>query len=181
MMRDWHLTDVLASLRQQDERALHLMVAKRRRLTDTIMRVVTELGDARMVVGLVLGVSAGFPELATYAAFTLVSSHVLVQLLKRAVNRARPCLPAGTARLLEPPDRFSFPSGHAAASLSLALTFAVALPPTSAALLLGLAILTGLSRAYLGVHYPGDVLAGWLLAWGCSLLAGPALRMLAGF
>ena len=179
-MRDWHFTDMLASLRQQDERTLHLMVANRRRLTDAIMRLVTELGDARMVVGAVLGSWLGYPELATRAAFTLVSSHLLVQLLKRVVNRSRPCLPAGTQRLLEPPDRFSFPSGHAAASLSLALTFASALPPAASAVLLGLAVLTGLSRAYLGVHYPGDVLAGWLLAWGCSLLATPTLGRLAG-
>ena len=66
--------------------------------------------------------------------------------------------------LIEPEDRFSFPSGHAAAGLAVALPIAVAIGGLlgAAVLLFGLAV--GVSRCYLGVHYPGDVLMGWLLA-----------------
>ncbi len=70
------------------------------------------------------------------------------------------------------PDRFSFPSGHAASSLALALSAAAYLPAPLAAAITGWALVTGISRCYLGVHYPGDVVAGWALAWGAVLLGG---------
>jgi undecaprenyl-diphosphatase len=61
------------------------------------------------------------------------------------------------------PDRFSFPSGHAAASMSVALGYGVTFP-VLALPLLALALLVGFSRVRLGVHFPGDVLAGQVLA-----------------
>ena len=90
--------------------------------------------------------------------------------MKRTIDRPRPRLPVGTALLLEPPDRFSFPSGHAAASLSVGLPIAGALPPEVGGMVIAVALLVGLSRCYLGVHYPGDVLMGWLLAAGAVWL-----------
>jgi len=68
-------------------------------------------------------------------------------------------------------DTFSFPSGHAAGSMvaygmlaafgwfifPFAISFAVSV------LVLALVVYIGLSRVYLGAHYPSDVLAGWLL------------------
>ena len=99
-------------------------------------------------------------------------SHLVVQLIKRTVSRGRPRMPSGVQALVQPPDRFSFPSGHAASSLSVALAVAVMLPAPLGALLVGLAMVVGLSRCYLGVHYPGDVLMGWLLALAGLLAAG---------
>jgi undecaprenyl-diphosphatase len=61
------------------------------------------------------------------------------------------------------PDRFSFPSGHATASLAVALAYAMVFPLWAGPLLL-LALLVGFSRIRLGVHYPSDVLVGQLLA-----------------
>ena len=94
----------------------------------------------------------------------LTASHRLAQLRKRSVSRPRPQLPAGVSSLAEVPDRFSVPSGPAAAALSLALPTSLALPVAAGALLLGVACLVGVSRCHLGVHDPGDVGAGWLLA-----------------
>jgi undecaprenyl-diphosphatase len=99
----------------------------------------------------------------------------VVQLLKRTVSRARPRMPEGFAALVQPPDRFSFPSGHAASSLSVALALALVLPGAAAGPLLGLAAVVGMSRCYLGVHYPGDVLAGWTLALLGTAAAGVVL------
>jgi undecaprenyl-diphosphatase len=70
------------------------------------------------------------------------------------------------------PDRFSFPSGHSAAAMSVAIAYAVAYP-SAAAPLIALAALVGMSRVFLGVHYPGDVLIGQLLA-ALTYLALPA-------
>lgn len=155
-------------LHLRDERVLHTLVARRRPLLDHVMRGVTHLGDAAATIGitllLLLSGSDRLREAGWTAAVALAGSHLLVQLVKRRVARARPCMPSGIHALIQPPDRFSFPSGHAAASLSVATALAPLLPMPAAMLLMGLAMTVGVSRCYLGVHYPGDVLAGWLLA-----------------
>lgn len=64
---------------------------------------------------------------------------------------------------------FSFPSGHAAVMAGLAVAV-YALNPKWGVVLSVMAILTGLSRIVLGVHYPSDVLAGWVLGAGIGAL-----------
>lgn len=97
------------------------------------------------------------------ATATLVVSHLLVQFVKRTVSRRRPVFGESDAALIRPPDRFSFPSGHSAAAMSIAYAYAVAYPPLAAPVLM-VAMAVGVSRIALGVHYPGDVFAGQLLA-----------------
>lgn len=102
--------------------------------------------------------------------FILAFSHALVQLVKRTVSRPRPSLGVGCSILAAEPDRFSFPSGHAAAAMSVAMGYAMVFPNLAVPLVL-LAAAVGASRVYLGVHYPGDVLVGQLLA----LMVGVAM------
>jgi undecaprenyl-diphosphatase len=97
------------------------------------------------------------------ALMTLVVSHLLVQLVKRTFVRDRPAKVEGCVSLVREPDRFSFPSGHAAASMSVALAYGATFPAWPAPLLL-LAAAVGFSRVRLGVHYPSDVLMGQLIA-----------------
>ena len=162
------MTAWIARLHRHDERFLHALILRRRPRLDRFMRGVTHLGDAAVVIGIALLLALGiFPALALAgrrAAFALTASFLAVQLVKRTVTRSRPVMPTGVAALVQPPDRFSFPSGHAAASLSVALGAAGGLPGAVTPLLAGTAALIGISRCYLGVHYPGDVLAGWALA-----------------
>jgi len=94
---------------------------------------------------------------------TLVVSHLIVQVVKRTVVRARPAESGMPAAAVAEPDRFSFPSGHAAAAMSVAIGYGVTFPVLALPLLL-LALLVGFSRVRLGVHFPGDVLAGQLIA-----------------
>jgi undecaprenyl-diphosphatase len=83
--------------------------------------------------------------------------------LKPLVHRARPDVSLEASQLTgRPPASLSFPSGHAASSAAGALMLSAAWPPARAAFWL-LALGISISRIYLGVHYPSDVLAGFLV------------------
>jgi undecaprenyl-diphosphatase len=86
-----------------------------------------------------------------------------VQLVKRSVERPRPSSRVHCDTLVAEPPCFSFPSGHATAAMSVAFMYAAAFPSYAIALM-ALAVAVGFSRVRLGVHYPGDVLAGQLIA-----------------
>ena len=83
--------------------------------------------------------------------------------IKNLVKRDRPCeVLANVNRRIIPSDQFSFPSGHTAAAFAMATLigfhFPMLAPPVMA-----WALMVGLSRIYLGVHYPTDILAGALI------------------
>jgi membrane-associated phospholipid phosphatase len=100
----------------------------------------------------------------TYAANTA---------LKLAIRRTRPEVP-GLPPLTSTPTRFSFPSAHSATSFAAALAYRRAGLP--AAPLYALAGGLALSRLYLGVHYPSDVLAGALFGTAIAMTCGPRAR-----
>lgn len=165
---------MMTALRAYDERMLDVITARRRRWLDIFMRCITHAGDWPSMVGITLTLSFGFPSglrrvgLKCLAVLTI--SHLLVQLMKRTINRPRPKLRPTKLFVMEPPDRFSFPSGHATAGLAVAIPLYFALPPLAAFIVLGLGLAIGVSRAYLGVHYPGDVIMGWVTAIMTALI-----------
>lgn len=91
------------------------------------------------------------------AAVGVAGTYALNTAIKQVVRRPRPQLP-GLPPLTGTPTQLSFPSAHASTSFAGALSYARLGVP--AAPLYALAVGLSLSRLYLGVHYPSDVLAG---------------------
>jgi membrane-associated phospholipid phosphatase len=102
------------------------------------------------------------------ASGTVAGVYALNTLIKLAVRRRRPNL-EGLPPLTGTPTQLSFPSAHASTSFAGALAYTrLGLPAVP---LYALAKGLGVSRLYLGVHYPSDVLAGALLGTVVAALA----------
>ncbi|WP_303311543.1 phosphatase PAP2 family protein [Hymenobacter sp. BT730] len=113
-----------------------------------------------LMAGLLL---AGYRRAALFVLLSTGGAALLNLFVKFMLARSRPQVLWVGAAL----DSYSFPSGHAMAAAALALTVAILLWSTRArwlAVTLGVAwmLLMGWSRVYLGVHFPSDVLAGWV-------------------
>jgi undecaprenyl-diphosphatase len=153
-------------------------------LTD-VAKVVTDLGSAAVTLPLtaLCAVLLAVRRRWTEAAVLLIATAIIyvgVGAIKDAVDRPRPPDPLTGA------SGWSFPSGHAAYSILypwLALTLAIRLRPgmvgASGLIAAGiaLAVVVGLSRVYLRVHYLSDVAAGWGL--GVAAFAACAAAALA--
>lgn len=147
---------------------------------EEFMRDLTGLGG-HGVLGLVLLavcsylLLAGLRRTAASVLASSLSGMLLSWLLKGLFDRPRPDLVPHGAYVLSP----SFPSGHAMLSalvyLTLAALVARQLPHRRLRLhvicvAVVLTLLVGISRVYLGVHWPSDVLAGWAIgaAWALA-------------
>ncbi|TXH75113.1 MAG: phosphatase PAP2 family protein [Lysobacteraceae bacterium] len=100
-----------------------------------------------------------------FAGVAIIGSALLNLATKQVFARDRPSLWDSIA----PEDNFSFPSGHAMGSATVAwvlllLTWRTPWRWPVAVAMLGFMWMVGLSRVYLGVHYPSDILAGWAAA-----------------
>ena len=164
----------LARLLAIDER---LLVAARRLhgpWRTRLAKALTRAGNTSSWTVAVLGlVAAGGPFTvlgARLAAGTLLGT-LFSQTLKRSLHRPRPTSAiVGFEALAENPDRFSFPSGHTTAAFAAAVALAGAPFGIGPAVLLA-ALGIGMSRVYLGAHYPLDVAAGVVLGTVAGALA----------
>ena len=94
--------------------------------------------------------------------------------LKGLLRRARPDAASVPERRRRPmPATSSFPSGHSASALAFATGVSIAMPAV-APIVITLAAGVAVSRTYVGVHYPGDVLGGCLI----GVIMGAALSPL---
>jgi undecaprenyl-diphosphatase len=151
-------------------------------------RDVTSLGSFS-ILGLIVIVTVSYlwlhgkRSVATFVSIAVLSGTVLSNVLKEVFDRPRPDVEAATRVFTA-----SFPSGHATLSAVVFLTLGVLLAESTSdkrlrGFFIGLGIFltltVGISRVYLGVHYPTDVIAGWslgaawaLLCWACYKALG---------
>lgn len=148
------------------------------------VRDVTSIGSFS-ILGLLVGgiviylLLTNRRAIALFALASVLGGTAISTLLKLTYNRPRPDLTTMSQQFTS-----SFPSGHAMLSAVTFLTLGAILSqlaPTRALRIYAivsaifLTVLVGVSRVYMGVHYPSDVLAGWCLgaAWAlaCSMLA----------
>lgn len=128
---------------------------------------ITSLGNAGIIwiiVSLLLLIPEKTRKIGCMSFLALFFSLLVNNLLlKTLVKRIRPYdLIGGLVPLVQKPSDFSFPSGHTGSSFASAWILYHNLPKKAGIPFLILAVLISLSRLYVGVHYPSDVLAGFL-------------------
>lgn len=138
-----------------------------KRIMNLYFRMITHMGGALFISAttlLLIILTTNQTRLtAISSAAALALSHIPVQLVKKLFPRKRPYLQIETTKILPNPLKdHSFPSGHTTAVFSVIVPFLVQIPSLTAILIpLGLSV--GVSRIYLGLHYPSDVIAGGIL------------------
>lgn len=142
----------------------------KRKLLNTFFHGVTHLGGASFTISIsllfIIISSHSLQATAIASAVALTISHIPVALLKKLLPRKRPYLVIEHINVTQNPLKdHSFPSGHTTAIFSIVVPFII-FYPTLSILLLPIACAVGLSRIYLGLHYPSDVIVGCLL--GCT-------------
>jgi undecaprenyl-diphosphatase len=165
-----HLIDV-------DVLARAWIVAHRVGALNGAMWLVSAVGRGGLIFVLIAGAFAVRRrqpwDAVAVAAAVLLASILADHVLKPAVHRDRPFLAkADVAVIGGAPRDSSFPSGHAATAFAGASTLSM-VAPRAALAWWAAALAVAYSRVYLGVHYPGDVLAGALL----GIVSGVTVRM----
>lgn len=161
---------------------------------EVIMRDMTALGGL-LVLALLVTFVVGYLYLrrrrllALYVSLAILGGTLLNTLLKGLIDRPRPDIVShATDAALS-----SFPSGHTMMSTMVYLTLGALLASSSSDTRVKRyfifwsvlpALLVGVSRLYLGVHWPTDIIAGWMAGgtWAllCLLVARKVLRTSAG-
>lgn len=158
------------------DRAAFIAVRARRRLAGVIAaRTISALAEpgvtysAAVLAGVVASRRTSWWQ-AAVPVLTISSGAAVRRRVSRLIARSRP---PSTAWLVEP-EGFSLPSKHTTAAALTAGACARALGTRSHGYVASTAaFLVGASRVYLGVHWPGDVLVGWLFAVGWLRLTDP--------
>lgn len=139
-----------------------------------IFKFITTLGNAG-VIWIVFSVGLLIPKktrrVGVLALVSLLFSALIDNvILKNVVARTRPYdVIEGLTSLVGAQKDYSFPSGHTGSAFAAAVVMFLGLPKKYGIPILVFACLMGLSRLYVGVHYPSDVLGGALIGTGIAL------------
>ena len=144
-----------------------------------IFKFITMLGDEGFIwiaIALVLLFIKKYRKAGISVGVALLGSLLFNNMLiKNLVARTRPYRVIETLTILiEEPGEFSFPSGHTSSSFAAGVVLFMLLPRKYGVPAMILAFLIGISRLYVGVHYPTDVLGGMVMG---TLLAVGAVKL----
>jgi undecaprenyl-diphosphatase len=175
---------VLRSLRRADNPSVPIGP----RWLESAALDITALGSAT-VLGLTVVAIGGFlllqgmQRMALFVFAASIGASILNNLLKSFFGRLRPTVVPHLREVMS----LSFPSGHAMTSAAVYLTLGALLMRVSdrkvtkwycMAVAMTATFLIGASRVYLGVHYPTDVLAGWMIGMSWALLCWIVERLI---
>lgn len=168
-MLDW-LLNLDASI------LLYIQESVRNPVLTSYVKVITTLGNGGAIWILLTLIMLIIPKTRRIGCMMVLSliGTLLINnmLIKNLVARTRPYeVVGGLTYLISKPREYSFPSGHAASSFAAAWVMFRQLPKRYGVPALLLAILIALSRLYVGVHYPSDVLFGMISGTLISLVA----------
>jgi membrane-associated phospholipid phosphatase len=131
---------------------------------DKLFALITILGTTWMALAsVVVAFIARFYRLAWRLALTICGAYGVVYVAKHVIGRDRPLHLIANAHVRASESGMGFPSGHATVSTVIALTLLPYLPRKWQWVPFVFIIAVGLSRIYLGVHLPLDVIGGFAL------------------
>lgn len=144
-------------------------------LCDIFFKSITHLGDAGIFWILLTVVLLCFKQTrkaGIYSACALIGSLIINNfILKNLVDRVRPYeVVEGLKCIVSHAHDASFPSGHTGASFASAIAIHKQIPKKFAVFFIVLAALIAVSRLYVGIHYPTDVLGGLITGISIGLL-----------
>ncbi len=145
-----------------------------------LMRAFTFFGSTAFASLLCIALLCLHKILSVYAfyhvAAAILVGQVFVHTIKRTLGRPRPCraLPNAIFKKLPPVNSYSFPSGHTCAAFCMAFTLSALFHPLAPVFFIT-AALVGISRIYLGMHYPTDVLIGAIIGFISFLISNAVI------
>lgn len=166
-------------LQETDNRLLRLFTTRFKFIVlDKTMPLITHMGSVGGTVILITSIlligvlinESPYIKAGYVSSISLLCNAIIIQLIKKKVNRPRPHYTIKGLRTFNVPIcPYSFPSGHTGAITAVAIPLTFYLPFLST-IVISLCITVAFSRIYLGVHYTSDVLAGGIIGSMVSLI-----------
>jgi undecaprenyl-diphosphatase len=117
------------------------------------------------------------PTYAVALAAAMLMERIVYYIMKNTLKRLRPCdFKKNLKSLIAASDKFSFPSGHTSAAFCFSTITILTFGGAFAAMFVW-ASLVGASRVIIGVHYPGDIVAGAVMGSGIAVATASMLNI----